>query len=142
MNNNIGKAVLAGFFATVVLSLLMIAKAMMGLMPGLNVIKMLGSITGGGPVVGWLTHFGIGTIAWGAGFALSYDIIPGSAPWQKGIVFASGAWVLMMLIVMPLAGAGLFGLRLGLMAAVMTLVLHIIFGAVLGAGYGRFVAGR
>jgi len=57
-------------------------------------------------------------------------------------MFASGAWVLMMLIVMPLAGAGLFGIRLGLMAAVMTLVLHVIFGAVLGLGYGRVVMGR
>lgn len=32
---NVGKAMLAGFVATVVLSVLMIMKAMMGVMPGL-----------------------------------------------------------------------------------------------------------
>jgi len=39
-----------------------------------------------------------------------------------------------MVVMMPMAGAGLFGLNLGIgmMAAVMTLILHIVFGAVLG----------
>jgi hypothetical protein len=36
-------------------------------------------------------------------------------------------------MVMPMAGAWLFGMAMGLMAPVMTLVLHVIFGAVLGA---------
>jgi len=137
MNINIGKAVLAGFIATLVLSLLMVVKGMMGLMPDLNVIKMLGHMMGSGPVPGWIAHFVIGAVVWGVGFALLFRFIPGSAPWQKGIVFAIGAWVLMMVVVMPMAGAGLFGLKLGMMAAVMTLVLHVIFGAALGVAYGR-----
>jgi hypothetical protein len=45
------------------------------------------------------------------------------------------AWLGMMIIVMPMAGAGLFGMNLGIMAPVMTLVLHVVFGAVLGAVY-------
>jgi len=36
-------------------------------------------------------------------------------------------------MVMPMAGAGLFGMAMGIMAPMMTLVLHVIFGAVLGA---------
>lgn len=46
---------------------------------------------------------------------------------------------LLMIIVMPMAGAGLFGLQLGLMAPIATLMLHWIYGAVLGGVYG---AGR
>jgi hypothetical protein len=38
---------------------------------------------------------------------------------------------------MPMAGAGLFGMNMGVMAPMMTLVLHLIFGAVLGWVYGR-----
>ena len=41
----------------------------------------------------------------------------------------------MMVMVMPMAGAGLFGMAFGVMAPMMTLVLHIVFGAVLGAVY-------
>ncbi|MET4104588.1 Mg2+ and Co2+ transporter CorA [Roseovarius sp. MBR-78] len=37
------------------------------------------------------------------------------------------------MVVMPMAGAGMFGMNFGMMAPMMTLVLHIIFGAVLGA---------
>jgi len=36
---------------------------------------------------------------------------------------------------MPMAGVGLFGMTMGLMAPMMTLVLHVIFGAVLGVTY-------
>ena len=62
--------------------------------------------------------------------------LPGRAYWLKGVIFGVGAWLLMMIAVMPMAGAGLFGANLGMMAPVMTLVLHIIFGAVLGGVYG------
>lgn len=134
---NISRAILAGFVATVVLSILMILKSMMGLMPSLNVIHMLGHMTGTGPVGGWVAHFAIGSIAWGIGFRLLFGVLPGVMPWVKGIVFAVGAWLLMMIVVMPMAGAGFFGMHLGLMAPVMTLVLHIIFGVVLGAVYGH-----
>lgn len=41
----------------------------------------------------------------------------------------------MMVVVMPMAGAGLFGMKLGMAAPVMTLVLHMIFGGVLGGVY-------
>ncbi len=132
---NITRGLLAGFAATVALSALMVAKGMMGLMPELNVIRMLGAMTGGGPIVGWIAHFVIGTVFWGIGFAWLYPKIPGRKAWIKGVLFGLGAWVLMMLLVMPMAGAGLFGLRLGMAAPVMTLMLHAIFGAVLGAVY-------
>ena len=54
---------------------------------------------------------------------------------MKGIVFGIAAWLSMMIMVMPMAGADFFGMNFGMMAPVMTLVLHIIFGAVLGKVY-------
>jgi len=48
----------------------------------------------------------------------------------------------MMVVLMPMAGAGLFGMSMGVMAPVMTLVLHLIFGAVLGWVYGQSAVSR
>ncbi len=143
MDAHIGKGMVAGFAATVVLSAFMIAKAAMGLLPAMNAIRMLAMMAHGyaglpaAPAVGWVMHFSIGTIAWGILFALLFSRIPGKSALAKGLTFSTGAWLLMMVMVMPLAGVGLFGLRLGIGPAVATLVLHWIFGAVLGPLYGR-----
>jgi len=104
-------------------------------MPGLDVIHMLAGMMGMPTTAGWAVHVMIGTIAWGGGFAILYDHIPGSSAIVKGIVFGIGAWLGMMIVIMPMAGAGFFGMTLGVMAPMMTLVLHIIFGAVLGLAY-------
>ena len=133
--NNITAGLLAGFVATVVLSIMMIGKTMMGIMPELDVAAMLSGMMGAPLAAGWVAHFVIGTVVWGAGFAVLYDMIPGGSAVLKGIVFGIVAWLLMMILVMPMAGAGLFGMSFGIMAPIMTLVLHVIFGAVLGGVY-------
>lgn len=135
------RSIISGFVATVVLSILMIIKASMGLMPQLNVIAMLGHMSHGvigigGPGMGWLIHFLIGTVLWGVLFALLYDKLPGRGSVAKGLAFSVLAWILMMVLPMPMAGAGFFGLGLGAMAPIMTLILHLIWGAVLGATFG------
>jgi hypothetical protein len=43
----------------------------------------------------------------------------------------------MMVGPMPMAGEGMFGLKLGMMAPAATLMLHIIWGIVLGLVYKR-----
>jgi hypothetical protein len=136
---NISAGLIAGFVATVVLSAMMVIKGMMGVMPELDVAAMIGIMMGAPVAIGWIIHFMIGTIAWGGGFALLYDNIPGGSAVGKGIVFGVAAWLGMMLAVMPMAGAGLFGMNLGIMAPIMTLLLHIVFGAVLGGVYGMLL---
>ena len=133
---NIGKGILGGIVATAVLSGLMLMKNAMGIMPQLDIIKMLSSMMGVSMAVAWMAHFGIGAM-WGALFALAYRVIPGGTAVVKGMLLLTGAWLLMMVMVMPMAGAGLFGMHMGLMAPMMTLVLHLVFGAVLGLVYGN-----
>lgn len=135
MNVKIVNGFIAGFVATLVLSAMMIAKAMMGLMPALDVAAMLSMMMGAPIIVGWLAHFMIGTIVWGGAFVVLNAYLPGKALWLKGISFGVAAWLGMMIVIMPMAGAGLFGMNMGMMAPVMTLVLHVIYGAVLGATY-------
>ncbi|AUG98856.1 hypothetical protein CWC46_02890 [Prodigiosinella confusarubida] len=135
-------AMIAGFLATVVLSILMVLKSSMGIMPELNVITMLtqmGYMNVGlpaNPIIGWIMHFMIGTVLWGLLFVSLYSVLPGSTPLRKGLSFSILAWLLMMVIPMPMIGAGLFAMRLGMMAPIMTLILHLIWGAVLGSVYG------
>jgi len=134
---NIRHGVIAGLAATMVLSMIMIAKGMMGLMPELNVIAMLSSMMKAAPAIGWVIHFMIGMIAWGVGFAIFRNVLPGNSNLSKGISFGIAAWVLMMVVIMPMAGAGLFGLNMGMVAPAMTLMLHVIYGAVLGLVFGK-----
>lgn len=127
----------AGLAATVVLSVIMVAKSMMGLMPQLNVIAMLSAMMNSTPIIGWLAHFMIGALAWGIGFAVFQIVLPGKTSLAKGISFGVVAWILMMVAIMPMAGAGFFGLNMGMVAPVMTLMLHVIYGAVLGSVYEK-----
>ena len=131
------KGMAAGLAATVALSVIMVAKGMMGLMPELNVIAMLSAMMQSAPIVGWIAHFMVGMLAWGVGFVLVSGILPGRTSLGKGISFGIAAWVMMMLVIMPMAGAGFFGLKMRMMAPVMTLMLHVIYGAVLGSVYGK-----
>lgn len=127
--------VLAGLIATLVLSAIMIAKGMMGLMPKLDVITMLANMMGAGLTMGWIAHFMIGI-----GYGVVLSIVENAFELSltlKGMLLGALGWLAMMVAVMPMAGAGLFGLELGMPAPVMTLVLHLIFGAVLGFTYDR-----
>jgi hypothetical protein len=114
--------------------MLMVTKSMMGIMPELDVAIMLASMMGmpGNTAMGWLAHFMIGTIGYGVVFAALYSVIPGPSPIVRGIVLGLIGWLVMMIVIMPMAGKGLFAMQLGMMAPMMTAVLHIVFGAVLG----------
>lgn len=133
--DHIKSGMIAGFAATVVLSVMMIMKTVVGIMPELDVIHMIAGMLGASVFAGWVAHFVLGTVVWGGGFAVLNDAIPGQGQIVKGIAFGVAAWLLMMIAVMPMAGAGFFGLNMGIAAPVMTLMLHIVFGAVLGWVY-------
>jgi hypothetical protein len=65
---------------------------------------------------------------------------PGNSPTGHGVIIGFLGWLIMMIImVMPMAGVGIFGMAMGLMAPMMTLVLHLIFGTVLGWTYGKLL---
>lgn len=62
--------------------------------------------------------------------------IPGSG-WWKGMVFSLAPWLLSLIAFFPLVGAGFFGseLNAGPLPAIGNLVLHLIYGLVLGGTY-------
>ena len=96
----------------------------MGVMPELDLPKMIASMMGSAdtPMLGLAVHFMIGIVGYGLAIALLNDRLPGASPTVHGVIIGIVGWLLMMVMVMPMAGAGLFAMNMGLMAPMMTLV--------------------
>lgn len=137
-----GKGIVAGFIATVVLSILMIVKAFSHWLSAFNAIEGIHRLTGGPLIMGWVGHFVIGSILWGVLFALLYRHLPGGRGPVRGMVFGLFAWLAMMLLFLPVAGYGFFGVAIGWSVIGFTLLMHLIYGAVLGVSYASLTAQR
>jgi len=125
---------MAGLFAAAVLAALLQVNAEYGYLPELGFARLLGDLFDVGVVGGWALHFFLGG-AWGALFAWLDPDLPGDNLRQRGILFASLLWLVMMLSLFPLAGLGFFGLGYGILLPLAALALHILFGAVMGRTY-------
>jgi hypothetical protein len=121
--DKIGRGIIAGFLATIALSAMLDPIAM--------VVRSAGILS---PTLGWLLHFLVGTLVWGAGFALVHDWLRGPS-WVRGIVFGIGAWLLVVITVVAMGRLGLFGLNLGFATPLAMLAIHVVFGALLGGIY-------
>jgi hypothetical protein len=145
--NRIGISIVAGIVATGVLWVL---KSTRGSIPQLDTIRFLDRVAEatskatGLPdtlTTGWIWHWVIGTLIWATLFGIMQPILPGRTFWVKGVAFGVITGLLTMLLVMPLAGAGYFGMDLTLMDPVVSLVYHIIYGVTL-AGVYTLISGR
>jgi hypothetical protein len=129
---------IGGLVATAVLSVIIVIESAMELTPKLDVISMLSGMMGGGPTLGWMAHLLIGVVIWGGLFSVLEPQLAGSSLWLKGVILGAGAWLLVMILVMPMADTDILGMQLGMVAPIMTLLLHVIYGAVLGGEYAVF----
>lgn len=136
---NLSRAMMAALAATIVLSVLMLMKGALGIMPQLNLPQMIADSMGspGAPLIGWTVHMMIGVVVYGTAMAALAAGFPGEGYVGRGLLLGLVGWLLMMVLLMPMMGAGLFGMQLGILAPVMTLMLHLVFGGVLGWFYGR-----
>jgi hypothetical protein len=139
MSNSL-RGMVAGFIATVVLSVILIIKSHLGLWPEVNLIRLLVSLGSIQTVAAWMDHFIVGVIVWGLLYAALDSVWESGAYWLKGLILGVVAWFLMMILFMPLAKAGYFGMRIGPSAALVTLGMHGIYGLVLGLSYGALTA--
>jgi uncharacterized membrane protein YagU involved in acid resistance len=137
---DIWAGLLAGFGATIVLSAMMLAKQGMGLMPQFEMIGMMAGMMGGSRTVAWLVHFMVGTVVYGGAFVLLIALFGSEAYIWMGILLGAIGWLIASLMMMPMAGNRVFGVNLGTMVPVMSLVMHLIFGAILGWIYGAMIA--
>lgn len=138
MNSNLKMGAIAGFAASIAVALMELIN-LVALEGVQQFPALLATIVGmpEQPAVGWLLHILAGTLILGPAFAYLYPRLPTDTSGTKGIVFSVGAWILMMLTVAPMAGLGLFAGRAGFGTIGWMLLIHIVFGVVLGTVYGE-----
>ena len=133
------KGVIAGFFATIILSVLIMLFNAMGVLKPLDIIEHIDKLGSIQRVAAWVDHFIVGTLLWGPIFAAFEATSDPTRPrWMKGLMFGVITWLLMMIIFMPvIAGtwANLFGLQLGLIVPVGMLGLNLVYGLSIGVIY-------
>ena len=129
---------IAGLFSTIVLSVLMIIKNKFSIMPHFSIIQDLNQFFSmEQSYLGWAVHFLIGTFIWGGLYVFMQPALAGAA-WLKGINFGIIAWLLMMVGFMPVMDNGFFASQLGLDVLISSLVLHMLYGFMLGLSYHLF----
>jgi len=133
--SNIGKALLAGLAATVVMTMLTMMATVMGL--PMNIPGMLSGFMGVPILVGWTVHFMIG-LAFAVIYAFVFiDKLKGS-PAMRGALFGLIPFLMAQIVVMPMMGMGFFTSSApnAIMLVMGSLMGHIAFGAVVGGVYG------
>ena len=61
--------------------------------------------------------------------------------WRKGVLFALLPWILSLIVFLPLMGGGFLGREIGAgpLPILGNLILHLIYGAILGAVYAEAI---
>jgi hypothetical protein len=140
--DSIGRGLVAGLVATVALAIVLVVKQAIGLMPQVDLVSILARAIGFQSIAaGWSAHMIVGILFWGPLFVWA-DRKMFFAHWINGLLFASVVWLGVMLVIMPLAGEGAFGLKLGIATPTLTLFLHWFYGVVLGSTYGAMNPGQ
>ena len=133
---NSWKGVIAGFVATSVLSAIMLLFNAAGVLPQLDIVEHIDKLGSIQRAAAWVDHYIVGTLLWGPIFAAFDATTSETRPrWQKGLMFGVITWFLMMIIFMPVIGAGLFGWRLGLIEPVGMLGMNLLYGLVIGVAF-------
>jgi hypothetical protein len=82
--------------------------------------------------------FFVGGMVWALLYALFFDARLHGSAWRRGVQFAVIPWLFSLIVFMPLVGGGFLGLSLGAgpLPVLGNLILHALYGAVLGAVWG------
>jgi hypothetical protein len=133
------KGIIAGGVATAVLSLLMVMIGATGFEPQLELTRLLLALLDARTefTLGWILHVAIGSVLLGGLFANIEPRLGADSHTKGGVLYGLILWLLVMLILMPAAGVGYFGFQLSLLAPIVMLALHVVYGAVLGWVYGK-----
>lgn len=141
MMSRVKKGMIAGFAATLAVSVLEIGNMILG-SPFMSFPAIVASMLGmlGNMAVGWVAHLISGTVILGGLFGYLCPRIPTTTPATKGIAFAIGAMVVMLTGVFLFGSRGTFAGEDGFGTIGWVLATHAVFGVVLGTVYAKLVA--
>jgi hypothetical protein len=130
-------ALVGGLVATSVVTAMIYVGPALGLDP-LDFAAMLGAVIVGGlaepMIIGLLIHLVNGSIIFPTVFVfLLYRMLPGPS-WLRGMAWGITLWVLLQLVLMPLAGMGLFSSKAPhpMLSVAWSLAMHGLYGIILG----------
>lgn len=134
---SIRSGLLGGTIATFAISAIVQMKNATGSLPDVHLLGAWSALVGEPThlAAGWIAHLVVSIIVGGIGFALLSSKLPSRSFAIKGAAFGLLMWLVIMLVVMPLSGAGIFALHQSTMAPVAVLVLYLIYGLILGKFY-------
>ena len=77
-------------------------------------------------------------LIWSMIYARTVGPVLGGAGWRSGAWFSLVPWLLSVCVFLPIAGAGFLGMDLdaGPLPVIGNLIIHLVFGVVLGSMYG------
>lgn len=140
MMSRVKKGMIAGLFATIAVSILEAVNVIAG--PWVEPFPLfVAGLIGmpGNLAIGWIAHFVSGVLILGSLFGILCPRMPGQTPETKGIIFAVGAWAILMVGVFLVGDPRMFRDSGGFGMVAWMLVSHMVFGIVLGNVYARLV---
>lgn len=128
---------LSGLVATFVVASMMQMNNALHAIPELHVALTLAGILGypDQRAVGWAVLFVTGIFVIGGLFAAYGARLPMRSSLARGLACGLVSWLLMMVVFMPLGGAGLFGLGRSAIVPFATLILNLAYWVVLSVMY-------
>jgi hypothetical protein len=81
--------------------------------------------------------FLLGGLLWAVVYGVFFEPRLRGPSWERGVVFAMMPWLVSLVVFMPIVGGGLLGTELGAgpLPIVGNLILHVVYGAILGSVY-------
>ena len=141
--SNVVKGMVAGGVATALLSLAMVLIEATGFEPQLELTRMLLATLDARPsqyALGWILHIVVGSVVLGGLFSHIEPRLGADTHTKGGVLYGVLTWLVVMLVVMPAAGEGLFGFQLSVFAPLVMLGLQLLYGGALGWTYGKLAA--
>ncbi|MBA2453359.1 MAG: hypothetical protein H0V47_09320 [Chloroflexia bacterium] len=146
--NWLSNSIIAGFPATVVMTVVFIAgflfSGAFGAQDGTTVSRWFWGLTNNSltdsayniPIGAYSVNLLAGLV-WAGVYGYVAEPRLSGPGWRKGMLFSIVPWLLSLVVVFPIVGAGFFGAALGAgpLPAIGNLILHLVFGAVLGSIY-------
>lgn len=141
MMSRVQKGMVAGLAATVSVSALELGNLAMG-SPVMAFPAFIAEVLGlhGNLMVGWMVHLVIGVLVLGSGFGFLYAKLPTSTSATRGIVYAVGAFTVLLVGIFMVGDPRIFSGSDGFGTVAWMLVTHAVFGIVLGSVYGTLLA--
>jgi hypothetical protein len=140
------RALFAGIIATAIVSALVYVNAVAGAVAGFDLLADIRAFNGRiglpvSPAALWVTHAVVGVVVYGSAFALLEPILPGRGV-GAGVSFGFITWLAMVVSFMPLAGREPFTREDGAAMIAASLVIHLLYGGILGGAYAALSGGR